>query len=83
LLGVQRRANKLLQGVEHKSYEERLQYLGLTKLDSRRTRSDLIETYRLLNEVYIIPKDIFTDNTAGCRGHTHKLYTELCSQIGY
>jgi len=40
-------------------------------LDNRRTRSDLIETYKILNEVYDIPKNIFfTYNTVGCIGVT-------------
>jgi len=33
--------------------------IWLARLDSRRTRSDLIETYKISNEVYDIPKDIF------------------------
>ena len=44
---VQRRATKLVQGIEHLSYDERLQYVGLTRLGNRRKRSDLIETYKI------------------------------------
>jgi len=41
--GVQRCATKLVEGIRNWSYDERLQYLGLTRLDTRRVRSDLIE----------------------------------------
>ena len=45
--GVQRRATKMIPNLKNKTYEERLNNLQLTTLETRRLRGDSIEVFEI------------------------------------
>ena len=76
---VQRRATKLIPGLFHMSYPDRLKELNLPTLTYRRARGDMIQVFKLLsnNDCYdkALPNILKSCNT-GLRGHKFKLFQE-------
>ena len=72
---VQRRATKMVQGIQRLNYDERLNYLGLMRLEKTRLRSDLIEIFKFTKDMYDVEKQIFCElDDRGRRGHDQKLF---------
>ncbi|KAG6933171.1 hypothetical protein G0U57_019969 [Chelydra serpentina] len=72
---VQRRATKMIRGLERVPYEERLKRLGLFSLEKRRLRGDIIEVYKIMSGVEEVNKEkLFTcSHNRRTRGHPMKL----------
>ena len=76
---VQRRATKLIKNIQHKTYTQRLKYLGLPSLQYRRLRADMIETYKILNNIDKVQyEQILPLSQTTTRGHSKKLYKKNC-----
>ena len=56
---VQRRATRMVEGLGQYSYEDRLRILGLTTLETRFLRADLIEVFKILRGFENLDPDRF------------------------
>ncbi len=75
LENVQRRATKLVYSIRNKTYNERLKELGLPSLQYRRARTDMIETYKIINNIDKLDKECLTPkHQTRTRGHSYKIY---------
>ena len=80
LENIQRRATKLVKDCKELSYYNRLNYLGLTTLETRRLRGDMIETYKIITGRENLDREMFftADNSSRTRGHSYKLKKPNC-----
>ena len=62
-----------------KTYTERLKYLGLPSLQYRRLIADMVETYKILNNIDKVQyEQILPWSQTTTRGHSKKLYKKNC-----
>lgn len=74
---VQRRATKMVKIIKHLSYSSRLKYLGLPSLQYRRLRSDMVETFKILNNIDKVGNEyLFPIKESITRGHSKKIYKQ-------
>ena len=66
----------MVEGLGEYSYEDRLRILGLTTLETRFLRADLIEVFKLLRGFEILDPDRFLQvvGDGARRGHSFKLF---------
>jgi len=62
---VQRRTTKIIRGLEHLSYEDRLRKLGLFSLEKRKLQQELLAAFQYLK--------------GACKKDGERLFTKTCS----
>ena len=69
-----------LPGLKHMSYNERLQYLGLSSLELRRLHLDMIYCNKIVFGVVDLKFSDFFEfsSVTATRGHAYKLYKPSC-----
>ena len=89
---VQRRATKMIPALKDLSYTERLKSLNLETLEYRRKRADLLETYRIMNNIHDLDNSCHCSNcpekvmfqktlSSTTRGHSMKLQIQEATGI--
>jgi hypothetical protein len=77
---IQHRVTRMVPGLRKLPYSERLEKLGLTTLEERRTRGDLIQTYKIFNgieKVELCVEPVFREEIT--RGHKQRYSREVCA----
>src|SRR6218665_904780 len=82
---VQRRATKMIQGFKYLSFEERLIRCGLTTLEKRKSRGDLIEADKFITGKESIQWGRFFELAPSkvTRGHRYKLFKKRKGTLGH
>jgi len=72
---VQRRATRLVQGMEGKEYTERLEELRLPSLEYRRKRADVLQVFRIMSNIDRVDEECFFKRSqeTRTRGHSKKV----------
>ena len=72
---VQRRATKMIDECKSFSYEDRLKFTGLSTLEARRIRGDMIEVFKILKGISKLDSASWfqLENNSRTRGHRLKL----------
>ncbi len=72
---VQKLATRLVTGIRHLPYEERLQLLGLHSLQRRRIRADLNTTFKIFTGLLNVNSNLsfLPPTRRGFRGHPYKV----------
>ena len=80
---VQRRMTRIIPELRQRPYEVRLRKLGLTTLETRRGRADLIEVFKMFNGLEDIDPKLFFLSQEGCstRGHRLKILKQRVRQF--
>jgi ribonuclease P/MRP protein subunit RPP40 len=66
-------------GMTRMSYEERIKFLDMTTLETRRIRGDLIEVFKILKGIEDVKEEQFFTMEKGCtRGHELKFFKPSC-----
>ena len=79
---MQRRATKLIPSLKSLPYETRLRTLNLPSLKYRQIRNDLIQTYKILNNLdNLKQEDFLTLSISNTRNANLKLYKEYAKTV--
>ena len=71
---VQRRATKMIKSIKDLAYGNRLRKLGLPTLEYRRKRADMIQVFKIINNIDVVSVNLFEHRDgAATRGNVHKL----------
>jgi hypothetical protein len=73
------KSDQISKNIQNLSYTERLKYIGLPSLQYRRLRTDMVETFKILNNIDKVQHEhIFPISRTATRGHNQKIYKKNC-----
>ena len=77
---VQRRATKLVEGMSNTTHKDRLKQLKLQTLKYRRKRADVLQVYRIVNQIDKVDTDHFFQQATSSktRGNGVKIFKRHC-----